>query len=97
MKSIKSAFIALFLITVLATNSYAGFNPFKKIVRGVVDIVTSPINIARTTSEQVELNSGNSVFHGPFIGFLAGLMEGSAEMVNQAFIGVVKIATFPVE
>ncbi|MFT7538387.1 MAG: hypothetical protein ACI9F2_000530 [Lysobacterales bacterium] len=31
------------------------------------------------------------------MGFLAGLMEGSAEMVNQAFIGVVKIATFPVE
>ncbi len=69
--------------------------PAKKLKEGVTDIITAPVNLATSTAEQIDRTEGDGIWHGPFLGLAAGIMEGTASMIGQAFEGTIKILTFP--
>ncbi len=62
-----------------------------KVKSGAKAIFTSPLEIGTNTLEQVNKND-NKLF-----GLIAGLLEGSGQMVNKAIGGLVDVVTFPID
>ncbi len=63
-------------------------NPFRKLGRGVVNVVTSPFEILTQIAEVSEEE-------GAMTGFSWGLLKGCFNTVGRAVVGVYEIATFP--
>lgn len=85
------AVAAVFAFMVLSVTSlYALPEPISKLKGGVVDIIKAPLDLGKYTYDETK---GSSFMP---LGFLRGLMIGTAHTIDKAARGAVDIATFPV-
>ncbi|MCC6759422.1 MAG: exosortase system-associated protein, TIGR04073 family [Candidatus Omnitrophica bacterium] len=89
----QSALIALILVLVIPSNAYAD-NPGKKIVRGVVNIVTAPIEMPKQARAYWIEGAKKTPHILVWIG--SGAVWGVVQMIKRAGSGVWDIVSFPV-
>jgi len=65
--------------------------PIEKLKGGAIDVIKSPLELGKYTHE--ELKSKDFIL----VGFLRGVIMGTAHMIKKAAKGAVDIATFPVD
>ncbi len=61
-----------------------------KLGRGVVNVLTSPLEVVRTVDVKTKTD-------GALTGFTVGLVEGIGRFVVRAGVGVIDVVTFPFE
>ena len=93
MKKLTVGFFSFAFVLSMATLSHAGDlpKPVHKLAAGVVDVVTSPIEIYDHAKGAVE-HSDRKV-----LGLFKGLIESPLYMVKKAGHGVVDAVTFLIE
>ncbi len=87
-----SAGFAVFLTVMSASTGHAeilkAYNAGDKLGRGVLNVVSSPIEVARTINVQSRVK-------GPGYGWTGGLAEGLGRMLGRIGTGLIDVVTFP--
>ena len=93
MKKIMVLSVIMTFVVLFAAPLYASElpRPLDKLGHGLVDIVTSPLEIYHHTSDKV--NSEDQ----KVLGFFKGLVESPFYMIKKLGGGVVDVLTFPIE
>ncbi len=92
MKKIVILLILFFLVLALGNGeSRAADNPGEKLARGVVNVVSAPIEIAKKIDQEWKSKKEQPAALGVFSGFFKGLAATLARMGSGAW----DIATFP--
>ena len=91
MKRAIALAIAFAFVLFLLTPVFALPEPINKLKGGVVDVIKSPLELPKYTSDEVK----SSDFK-PF-GLVGGLMKGTYHMAKKSIHGVIDIVTFPID
>ena len=92
MKNILSMVIALAVVLVFSTPSFAAYpKPVEKLKDGVTTVIKSPLEIKDHVMAEAK--------DGSFLPFSlpAGLLKGGFYMVKKMVSGALDIATFPID
>lgn len=91
MKRILSILIAVAVLAVVCTPSFAYPRPVEKLKDGVTAVVTSPLEIKDHLMAEAK--------DGSFLPFSipGGLLKGTFYMIKKAVGGVLDIVTFPID
>ena len=94
MKKIVVLAVILTFVVLFAAPLFAAElpRPLDKLGHGLVDIVTSPLEIYHHTFDKVNSDEHHKVF-----GFFKGLVESPFYMIKKLGGGVVDVLTFPIE
>ena len=80
---------------VCCTSSFAASNPAEKLSRGVANVITAPIEIAKQIDIEWKESAKQGSTRNVTVGIFGGLVKGLAFSVGRAASGVWDIVSFP--
>ncbi len=87
--------IAVFLSCVFVSNSFGADGPVDKAKRGIISVVTSPIEIPKEVRAHWIKGSEKTYHVGVWV--FCGLIKGTVMMTARIGSGVWDVATFPIK
>ena len=83
--------IAFLFVVGLTAPVLADHDPSEKFKKGVMDIISVPYDLGKTTVDEVKSSSFKP------LGLVGGLIKGAYHGIKDVVSGVLDIATFPLD
>ena len=90
-RTLATAMVFAFVLSLSTPVAFALPEPILKLKTGVVDVLTSPLEIKNSAVDEIKASHYNP------LGLAGGILKGSFYMVKKSVSGAMDIVTFPMK
>jgi len=97
MKKTAKYILIIASILLVCPPVFAGDNPIKKLNRGLINIITSPVEIAKQINKEWKRDAQKEEKESAPKKIFSGLFSGISQSLKKLSSGIVDVVTFPIQ